>query len=594
MQHLADHGVQILDITNSSKITPAGNIDYEDPVGDDLVLRGAIDIATFESGGSTYAAVAADIDNGVQILDITNPALITAAGNITDGGSFVLEGARGITTFKSGSSTYAAVAARDDNGVQILNITDPLNITAAGSIDDNDYDNLELKGAATITTFKSSNHTYAAVTSLHDNGVQLLDLTDPYNITPADSISDNYALELDGVGGITTFESGDHTYIAVAAFNDDGVQIMRVDAAPDTTPPVIALRGTNPATVIVNSTYNEPGAVCTDDDYGSTTITSSGTVDTGQIGLYTVTYSCTDGVGNTATPVSRTVIVKAAPPPAVLSLNATSNTAGIGVINFTNAYGIATFVSGNHTYAAVAVYGISSVQILNITDPSSTTATDYIDNSDSLELNGAQGITTFVSGGSIYAAVVAYDDNGVQILNITDPSRITAAGNITDSDSLELKGANEITTFVSGGSTYAAVAANLDSGVQILNITDPSRITAAGNITDSDSLELDGATGIATFKSGGRTYAAVTAYYDSGVQILDITDPYRITAAGNITDSDSLELEGVWGITTFESGVRTYAAVTAFSDSGVQILDITNPPSITAAGNITRQRQPCT
>ena len=30
---------------------------------------------------------------------------------------------------------------------------------------------------------------------------------------------------------------------------------------------------------------------------------------------------------------------------------------------------------------------------------------------------------------------------------------------------------------------------------------------------------------IATFTSGGSTYAAVTAYLDSGVQILNITDP---------------------------------------------------------------------
>ena len=105
-----------------------------------------------------------------------------------------------------------------------------------------------------------------------------------------------------------------------------------------------------------------------------------------------------------------------------------------------------------------------------------------------LELRGARGITTFVSGGHTYAAVAAYFSDSVQILNITDPSNITAAGNITDigtnTDSLELNGASGITTFVSGSHTYAAVAASLDDGVQILNVTDPSDITAAGHITD--------------------------------------------------------------------------------------------------------------
>ena len=96
-------------------------------------------IVTFKSGGSTYAAVASRDDDGVQILDITDPSAVTAAGSITDPGTntdaLELNGASGITTFKSGGSTYAAVASFDDDGVQILNITDPSNVTAAGNIE---------------------------------------------------------------------------------------------------------------------------------------------------------------------------------------------------------------------------------------------------------------------------------------------------------------------------------------------------------------------------------------------------------------------------------------------------------------------------
>ena len=45
---------------------------------------------------------------------------------------------------------------------------------------------------------------------------------------------------------------------------------------------------------------------------------------------------------------------------------------------------------------------------------------------------GAEGIAIFAAGGSTYAAVAAYAENGVQILNITDPSAVTAAGSIGD------------------------------------------------------------------------------------------------------------------------------------------------------------------
>ena len=214
------------------------------------------------------------------------------------------------------------------------------------------------------------------------------------------------------------------------------------------------------------------------------------------------------------------------------------------------------------------------VQILNVTDPSNIIATDSITDTDTWCLNGAISITTFKSGGHTYAAVAAYDDDGVQILNVTDPSNIIATDSITDTGSLELDGVYGITTFKSGGHTYAAVAAFFDDGVQILNVTDPSNIIATDSITDGGSLELDGASDITTFKSGGHTYAAVTAYDDDGVQILDVTDPSNIIAADSITDTPSLELDGAYGITTFKSGGHTYAAVTAYDDDGVQIIRI--------------------
>ena len=376
---------------------------------------------------------------------------LTAVDNIADDGTITddleLNRPRGITTFVSGGHTYAAVAAYVDDGVQILNITNPSNITAAGRITDDgtNTDNLELNGAIGITTFVSGNHTYAAVAAYFDDGVQILNITYPSNITAAGSITNTDSLELDGATDITTFKSGGHIYAAVASFDDSGVQI------------------------------------------------------------------------------------------------------------------------------------------LNITDPSRITPAGNITNTSSLELSGAIGIATFESGGHTYAAVASFDDSGVQILNVTDPQNITPAGSITDTTSLELNGAFDITTFKSGNHTYAAVAAQHDSGVQILNITDPSRITPAGHITDTTSLELNSAYGITTFKSGGHIYAAVAADIDDGVQILDVTDPSRITPAGRIMDdnTDNLKLNGARDITTFKSDGHTYAAVTSYYDHGVQIIRINIPESDT-------------
>ena len=361
---------------------------------------------------------------------------LTAADSITDTGALKLFNARGIATFESGGGTYAAVTGYLDYGVQILDVTDPYGITAAGSISDDAA--LELAGAWDVATFTSGGGTYAAVTAYFGDGVQILDVTDPSDITATDSIGDTETRELSGAFGIATFTSGSRTYAAVTAlWDDDGVQILDV-----TDPYDIAAAGS---------------------------------------------------IGDTRT----------------LELSGASD--------------VATFTSGGRTYAAVAAYWDDGVQILDITNPSSVTAAGSIGDTAALELDGAHDIATFTSGGRAYAAVAAYWDDGVQILDVTDPSAITAAGSITDDAALELDGAEGITVFESGGRTYAAVASVVDDGVQMLDITDPSDITAVGSITDDAALELLGASGIATFTSGGDTYAAVTAHFDSGVQILRLT-----------------------------------------------------------------------
>ena len=589
-----DDGVQILNITDPSAITAAGSITDPGTVTDALELDGAYGITTFKSGGSTYAAVASFIDRGVQILDITDPSDITAAGSITNTATLVLHGARGITTFESGGGTYAAVAATNDNGVQILNITDPSSVTAAGSITDTVA--LELDGAYGITTFESGGRTYAAVASSDDDGVQMLDVTDPSNVTAAGDITDGGALELNGAYGIATFESGGSIYAAVASSDDDGVQILRLaDNSPPTVDAGADQEVVEGATVTLSGTATDAdlGDVLTyewtHDGAPTIAITGSDSASASFVApnvaantTITVTLTVNDGTVDVSDALQVTITDSPG-----LNLTAADSITDGGSRELDGAQGITTFTSGGSTYAAVASLIDAGVQILDVTDPSNVTAAGSITDTLALLLDGAWGIATFESGDSTYAAVASNADDGVQILDVTDPSAITATDSITDGGTLELDGASGIAIFESGGSTYAAVASVVDDGVQILDITDPSNVTAAGSITDGGALELEGAQGITTFTSGGSTYAAVAAYDDDGVQILDITDPSAVTAAGSIANTGALKLDGPYDIAVFESGGSAYAAVTSNTDAGVQILNITDPSAITAADDIT-------
>lgn len=86
------------------------------------------------------------------------------------------------------------------------------------------------------------------------------------------------------------------------------VRTVIVDDCTSDDPPVITISGANPASVVVNTTYTDPGATATDDKDGTVPVSSSGTVNTAVVGAYTITYTATDSAGQTAT-ATRTVNV---------------------------------------------------------------------------------------------------------------------------------------------------------------------------------------------------------------------------------------------------------------------------------------------
>ena len=261
-----DHGVQIIDITNPYAPTPVSAVTN----GQDnfTTLAFALSIATTTIGSSTYALVASSGNNGVQIIDITTPSSPTPASAITDGSNYTeLSGAQSVTTTTIGSSTYALVAASVDNGVQIINITTPSSPTPASAITDGQGNFTTLSGAQSITTTTIGSSTYALVAAKGDSGVQIINITNPYAPTSASSIIDNSDgfTELEDVSSITTITIGSSIYALTASSGDTGIEIINLNY-----PLTIKSSNTNPA-------YAKAGDVLTLDFKVNDTIVSSTT-----------------------------------------------------------------------------------------------------------------------------------------------------------------------------------------------------------------------------------------------------------------------------------------------------------------------------
>jgi len=90
------------------------------------------------------------------------------------------------------------------------------------------------------------------------------------------------------------------------------LEVTRTVDVVDTTPPEISLEPPNPLIIQVGDTYEELGAIVTDntdEDLSVALDIDSSTVDTNTLGTYSVTYDVSDSSGNAATQVTRTVEV---------------------------------------------------------------------------------------------------------------------------------------------------------------------------------------------------------------------------------------------------------------------------------------------
>ena len=401
------------------------------------VLQGAYSVTTTTIDSRHYALVASFSDDGVQIIDITDPSRPTAVAGVTDNSTAnptdypVLDGVRSVTTTKipvnGADGHYALVASQNDDGVQIIDITDPSSPTAVASVTDNSTENptdyTKLEGAYSVTTTKipvnGADGHYALVASFFDDGVQIINITDPSSPTAVASVTDcdvdctatDYPV-LEGAISVTTTTIDSRHYALVASSTDSGVQIIDI---------------TDPSSPIaVASVADSTGANPTD---------------------YPV---------------------------------------------LENSVSVTTTTIGSNHYALVASSNDDGIQIINITTPSSPTAVAGITDGRSDGNGGTfdmlknpQSVTTTtipVNGADRhYALVAASTDRGVQIIDITDPSRPTAVSSMADSTEenptnySELQGAVSVTTTQIGSRHYALVASLGDNGVQMIDVTEPAR-----------------------------------------------------------------------------------------------------------------------
>ena len=269
---------------------------------------------------------------------------------------------------------------------------------------------------------------------------------------------------------------------------------------------------------------------------------------------------------------------------------------------------VAVRVIDGRTYALVTGYDSDGVQIIDITDPANPLATaSAVDGEPDAAgstydtLAAPIHVTTEVIDGYTYALVSAYSGNGIQIINITDPSSPTSTVSVKDNrtESLHLRSPSSAVTGTIGGHTYAVVASYHSSGIQIINITDPAMPQAAAFVrsnTNDTNGDPYGSSGLPTYATieviGGRTYALVVTESVAQIQIIDITDPYHTLAVAHVvqsgSDDESVTPPSPKSVAAVQIEGRTFALIAGHvtDGAGINILDITDPAKPTSFGPV--------
>ena len=157
--------------------------------------------------------------------------------------------------------------------------------------------------------------------------------------------------------------------------------------------------------------------------------------------------------------------------------------------------------------------------------------------------------------------VAGEKDDGIEIVDISDPTNPTSVSRVVDTGTKRctianeqrcLDGVRQMTiaevgdTGATSGTYYLITVGKADDGVGIIDISDPVNPTYVASLTDGDTgcnsneCELDGPSYVAPISTiGSSTYVLVASEIDDGIQIFRLCENCEVIATTSSTASTS-------------------------------------------------------
>ena len=579
------------------------------------VFTGSVPTSVFVLGNFAYVAITVGQSgysntgvSGLEIVDISNPAVPVTIGSITDGtgGASI---PYPLSVYVLGNYAYLA-SSLGGEVLEIVDVSNPTTPIHAGK--------LELS-VAPVSVFVSGDYAYLTYYS-QPGGLLIVDISNPASPSVTGNIQDGYGSTpfLNDPGQV--YVSGNYAYVANTGNsesfyeNNSGLEIVNVSNPAAPVHEGALVKSINEVTVVSNSVVVAGNYAYMGGSYGTIINVSNPALPVladslGVGGLSFVSgsnafYAFPGGmeIFNVSSPtaaVAEGVIYDGEGLPPLLHYPVSVSVAGnyayvasqgsdaLEIVDVStpaspvHAGGISAslsdpfpiqpssvYVSGNYAY--LTDYGGYSgikggIEIVDVTNPAAPVYKGNLqDGSGGALLNYPNSV--FVSGN--YAYVASFASNALEIVDVTNPAAPVHKSSLTNGTGGALL-SEPWCVFVSGN--YAYVASRASNALEIVNISNPAAPVHAGSLSDGTGGALLSAP-VSVYVLG--THAYVASQGENALEIIDVSNPLLPVHAGSITDgTGGASLNTPTSV--FVSG--NYAYVTSSGSNALEIIDITNP-----------------
>ena len=234
--------IVIFDITDPTSLTQVTVLQD----GADYTLGGITHVAPITMDGSTYILTAARDNNSVGIIDIGNPKMPRQVALLEDDDDLALKSAHSIEIISINGRTYALVASPGEDAMQIIDVTHPVLPFPVSTVR-NGTEYPALSSPHDVTAIKVENSTYALLSAITDDSIQIIDITNPESPQPASHISHGAEYtQLDRPQTLKSVQINGTAYTLIAARDSDGIQIIKLEHEKTIQPEFsITVNGTN-------------------------------------------------------------------------------------------------------------------------------------------------------------------------------------------------------------------------------------------------------------------------------------------------------------------------------------------------------------